>query len=271
LALEARGLPFLWVKLQLYSFALQEGILPLEARTELIVRGFETSYLFLEVFASTVTNTPLVLIPNVYPFAAVCAWVFIVKVMYSKYQIFLDVESREATDQLLLEMQKVFASKSASREDFCCKAGIMMETLLRDARTRDNSLIEPFLTIRSKMAAGLYYDGIARLTELSRPRSSPSIYEAKVMLPSPPSATMSSHTSSPFVSSDDLSTPRTLDLTPSEAFNGKPVLADFWEGTPGRLVATPGKLDMEWLADAFLQGEGAGTPGFVAPGLLMVQ
>jgi hypothetical protein len=243
----------------------------LEARTELIVRGFETSYLFLEVFASTVTNTSLVLLPNLYPFVGVCAWMFILKVMYSRYQIYLDAESREATDRLLREIQTVFASIGTSREDFCSKAGMMMETLLKDARRKhNNALIEPFLTIRSKMAAGLYYDGIARLNQLSRPRqmSTSSMYEAKILLPSPPSATMSSHSSSPFMSSDDLSTPRTIDLTPSDSLNGKPLLGEFWDG---RIVAEPEKVNLEWLADAFLQGQGAGAPGFVAPGLLMVQ
>jgi hypothetical protein len=264
-------MPFLWVKLQLYSFALQEGILPFEARTELIVRGFETSYLFLEVFASAVTDTPLVLLPNLYPFVGVCAWMFILKVMYSRYQIYLDVESREVTDRLLRETHKVYASKGISCEDFCTKAGMMMETLLGDARRKhNNALIEPFLTIRSKMAAGLYYDGVARVAHLSRPRemSNSSMYEAKILLPCPPSATMSSHSSSPFMSSDDLSTPRTIDLTPSDSLNGNSVLAEFWDG---RIVAEPEKVNMEWLADAFLQGQGAGAPGFVAPGLLMVQ
>jgi hypothetical protein len=262
--LESRGLPFLWVKLQLYSYALQEGILlPLEARTELIVRGFESSYLLLQVFASTVTNSPLVLLPNLYPFAAVCAWMFILKFMYSRYQMYLDVESRDATNRLLLEMQKVFASNSTSREDFCCKAGIMMDTLLEDARTKDNSLVEPYLTVRSKMAAGLYYDGINRLTELSHPREmkNPSIYETNIMLASPPSVTIPNHTSSPFMSSDDLYIPRTINLTPSEGLNGKPVLGEFWDGTQGRIVAVPGKVNMEWLADAFLQGEGTSATG----------
>lgn len=218
----------------------------------------------------------MAVLPNLYSFTAVCAWMFVLKVMYSKYQMYLDIESKEATDQLLLEVQKVISSKSTSGGDFFWKAGIMMDTLLRDARSNDNSLVEPFLTIRSRMTAGLYHDGIARLNEITRPRqmSTSSVYETKVMLQSPPSVTISSHSSSPFLSSDDLSTPPTTDLTPSESSNGKTVSAEFWGGPQtlgGHLVAEPGKIDMEWLADAFLQGETPGAPGYVSPGLLMVQ
>jgi hypothetical protein len=247
----------------------------LAARTELIVRGFETSYLLLEAFSSTVTNTPMVVLPSLYSFTAVCAWMYILKVMYSRYQIYLDVESRDATEHLLSEMQKVIASKSTCRGDFFWKAGTMMDTLLVDAQANDDNLVEPFLTIRSRMTAGLYYDGLARLTEITRPRerSTSAVYEAKLGLRSPPSGTLSSHSSSPFLSSDDLSTPPTYDLTPSEPMDGKPMF-EFWNAIPvldGPLVAEPGKLDMEWLADAFLQGEAAGTPSYVAPGLLMVK
>jgi len=193
---------------------------------------------------------------------------FILKVMYSRYQMYLDVESKEATDQLLLNMQRVIASKSTSRGDFFSKAGVMMETLLKHARANDNTLVEPFLTIRSRMTASLYHDGVARLTELTRLREvSDSIhYEAKTILPSPP-VSMSSHMSTPFLSSDDL-TP------PSESLNGKPMFAEMWDGTQvldGPMVAEPGKLDMDWLADAFLQSEHTGAPSYVSPGLLMVQ
>ena len=207
-------------------------------------------------------------LPTLYPFTAVCAWMFILKVMYSRYQIYLDVESKEATDQLLFEMQKVIASKSTSQEDFFWNAGVMMETLLKDVRANDNTLVEPFLKIRSRMTAGLYHDGVARLTELTRFRetTNPSLYEARAILPSPP-VSMSSHLPSPFLSSEDL-TP------PSGSINTKPVFAEMWDGTQvldGQLVAEPGKLDMEWLADAFLQSEHTGAPSYVSPGLLMVQ
>jgi hypothetical protein len=274
---EARGLSFLWVKLQLYSYALHDGMLPHTARTEFILRGFEASYHFLETFSTTVATTPLSLLPALHPFSAVCSWMFVLKTLYSRYRMYLDIT---ATEKTLMDVQQLMTSKSQSRGDFCWRAGIYMENLIQDAKANDQSLREPFLGVRSRMAAGLYYDGLGRLSELMNSRdASTNAFEEKVQMTSPPSLTLSSHTSSPFVSSDDLSTPPTTQISvPSESFNEKPMFSEFWTESPGlenAFIAEPAKLDMEWLADSFLTGEGGVAPSdlssFVAPGMLTVR
>jgi len=193
---EARGLSFLWVKTQLYSYALHDGMLPHAARNEFVLRGFESAYHFLEGFQATLSTTPLCLLPALHPFSAVCSWMFVFKTLYSRYRMVLDFA---ATEQTLIDVQKLMASKSQSRGDFCWRAGIYMENLLQDAKNNENNLGEPFLGIRSRMAAGLYFDGLNRLTELTTSRdTSFSSFETKVTFASPISAPISSLHSSPF-------------------------------------------------------------------------
>jgi len=268
---EARGLSFLWVKTQLYSYALHDGMLPQTARTEYILRGFETSFHFLEAFAAAVDTTPLNMLPALHPFSAVCCWMFVLKALYSNYRGYLDIA---ATEKTLKDIQKLMTAKSMARGDFCWKTGLYMENLLQDAKANESNLSEPFLGVRSRMAAGLYYDGLNRLTALTRSPET-SYFETKVIIPSP-SARNSSLTSSPFLSSDDLSTPP-ISLAPAPEFNDKPMFADFWsenQAVENTFFPEP-KIDLEWLADSFLTGEGGLTPSalstYVSPGLLMVQ
>ena len=154
-----------------------------------------------------------------------------------------------------------------------------MEHLLQDAKNNENNLGEPFLGVRSRMAAGLYFDGLNRLTKLSTSHdTSFSSFETKVSLASPISAPVSSLTSSPFLSSDDLSTPPTSQI-PAPVFpTEKPMFTEFWTENPSLdnpYAPDTSKLDMEWLADSFLTGEGGVVPSdlsnYVSPGLLMVQ
>ena len=179
-----------------------------------------------------------------------------------------------------MDIQQLMASKSQSRGDFCWRAGIYMEHLIQDAKANEQTLGGPCLGVQSRMAAGLYYDGLGRLTELMNSRDpSANAFETKVMMTSPPSLTLSSLTSSPFLSSDDLSTPPTSQISaPSESFNEKPMFSEFWtesQAVENAFVAEPAKLDMEWLADSFLTGEGGVAPSdlssFVTPGMLMVR
>jgi hypothetical protein len=274
---EAHGLSFLWVKIQLYSYALHDGMLPHSARTEFILRGFEASYHFLEEYLSTLRDTPICLLPALHPFSAVCGWMFVLKTLYSRYSLYLDVS---ATEKTLMDIQKTMASNSQSRGDFCCRAGVYMERLLQDAKANDQNLGEPFLGVRSRMAAGLYYDAIGRMTELtnSNDSSSNNFYETKVMLASPPSVSLSSHTSSPFQYSDDLSTPPTSQVPLPESFIEKPMFAEFWTDSQtmeNTFITVPTKVDLDWLADSFLTGEGGAGPSdinsYVAPGMLMAQ
>jgi hypothetical protein len=184
-----------------------------------------------------------------------------------------------ATERALMDVQKVMASKSQSRGDFCWRAGIYMDNLLQDAKNNENNLGEPFLGVRSRMAAGLYFDGLNRLTDLTTSRDTTfSSFETKVSFASPISAPLSSLTSSPFLSSDDLSTPPTSQLPPPAFVTEKPMFTEFWTENPSAdnaYVPDTSKLDMEWLADSFLAGEGGVAPsdlsGYVSPGLLMVQ
>jgi hypothetical protein len=248
-------------------------MLPQSAREEFILRGFEASYHFLEAFSATVATTPLSLLPALHPFSAVCSWMFVLKILYSRYRVYLDPDRTEKT---LQDIQQVM-SKSQNRGDFCWRAGIYMEHLIRDAKSKEQTLGEPFLGVRSRMAAGLYFDGLGRLTELMN-SGDPfvNVFETKVMITSSPSVTLSSHTSSPFLSSDDLSTPPTSQVAaPSESFNEKPMFSEFWteqQALENAFVAEPSKLDLEWLADSFLTGEGGVAPSdissFVAPGML---
>ena len=252
-------------------------MLPHTARTEFVLRGFEASYHFLEAFSTTLATTPLSLLPTLHPFSAVCGWMFALKTLYSRYRMYLDTS---ATEKTLMDIQQLMASKSESRGDFCWRAGIYMDHLLQDAKANEQTLGEPFLGVRSRMAAGLYYDGLGRLTELMNSRDpSSDAFETKFMMTSPPSLTLSSLTSSPFLSSDDLSTPPTSQVAgPSESFNEKPMFSEFWtesQGMDNAFVAEPAKLNMEWLADSFLTGEGGVAPSdlssFVTPGMLMVR
>jgi hypothetical protein len=273
---EARGLSFLWVKTQLYSYALHDGMLPQSARTEFVLRGFESAFHYLEAFAATLSTNPLSLLPALHPFSAVCSWMFVFKILYSRYRMYLDFA---ATERALMDVQKVMASKSQSRGDFCWRAGIYMDNLLQDAKNNENNLGEPFLGVRSRMAAGLYFDGLNRLTDLTTSRDTTfSSFETKVSFASPISAPLSSLTSSPFLSSDDLSTPPTSQLPPPAFVTEKPMFTEFWTENPSAdnaYVPDTSKLDMEWLADSFLAGEGGVAPsdlsGYVSPGLLMVQ
>ena len=275
--LEARGLSFLWLKIQLYSYALHDGMLPPSARTEFILRGFEASFHFLETFTATVVTTPTCMLPALHPFSAVCSWMFVLKTLYSRYRMYLDIA---ATEKALVDAQAVMSSSSQTRGDFCWRASIYMETILQDAKANgEQNLGDPFLGIRSRMAAGLYFDGLAHLTHLTNSHDTPifSGLETKIVL-SPPSGHGSSHTSSPFLSSDDLSTPPTTQLPPPSFTVEKPMFADGWshdQTVDNTFVPEASKVDMDWLADSFLTGEGGVAPadlsGYVSPGLLMVQ
>ena len=186
--------------------------------------------------------------------------------------MYLDIS---ATEKALVDIQKVMTLKSQTRGDFCWRAGVYMDNLLQDAKANEQNLGEPFLGVRSRMAAGLYFDGFGRLTELLTRDPTFNAFETKVILASPISAPLSSLDSSPFLSSDDLSTPPTSHLPPPAFSTEKQMFADYWtESQPMQNVYGP-KLDMEWLADSFLTGEGGVAPGdlsnYVAPGLLMVQ
>lgn len=275
---EARGLSFLWVKTQLYSYALHDGMLPPSARNDFILRGFDSACHFLATFSAALSTTPLSLLPALHPFSAVCSWMFVYKTLYSRYRMYFDTS---ATEQVLIDVQKLMASKSQARGDFCWSVAVYMDNLLQDARNNNlnENPGEPFLEVRSRMAAGLYFDGLNRLTQLSTSRdTSFSSFETKVTFTSPISAPLSSHTSSPFLSSDDLSTPPTSQLSPPVFAAQKPMFTGFWTENPmadNAYAPDPSKLDMEWLADSFLTGEGGVAPsdisGYVAPGLLMVQ
>jgi hypothetical protein len=268
---EARGLSFLWVKTQLYSYALHDGMLPPSARAEFILRGFETSFHFLEAFSATVAVTPIYLLPALHPFSAVCCWMFVLKTLFSRYRMYLKVSE---TEQVLVDIQKLMASKSRTQGDFCYRAGIYMDSLLHDAKANDQHLAEPFLGIRSRMAAGLYYDGLARLADLRDPHD---VFETKVLTASPPMG-FSSLTSSPFLSSDDLSTPPATHIPPEYPIE-KPMFSDYWsenQAVENSFIPALPKIDVDWLsADSFSVSEGPFPAGdyssFVAPGLLMVQ
>jgi hypothetical protein len=191
--------------------------------------------------------------------------------------MYLDVS---ATEKTLMDIQKIMASSSQSRGDFCCRAGVYMERLLQDAKANEQNLGEPFLGVRSRMAAGLYYDAIGRMTELTNSHDSPAnnLFETKVMLASPPSISLSSLTSSPFHSSDELSTPPTSQVPLVESFTEKPMFAEFWtenQTMENTFIPVPTKVDLDWLADSFLTGEGGAAPNdfnsYVAPGMLMTQ
>jgi hypothetical protein len=266
---EARGLSFLWVKVQLYSFALHDGMLPQSARTEFILRGFEASYHFLEAFATTIERTPLCLLSALHPFSAVCSWMFVLKTLYSRYRMYLDIS---ATENVLVEIQQGMARASLARGDFCWRAGVDMDTLLRDTRSREQDLGEPFLNIRSRMVAGLYYDGLAKLSEITR--SDNTGFESKHIMSSPASAF--STFSSPYLSSDEMSTPP---MSHNQPFAVEKPTFEFWEqnrAVEQTFIPEASKPGLEWLADSFLMGEGGVAPtqlsGYsVAPGLLMVQ
>jgi hypothetical protein len=190
--------------------------------------------------------------------------------------MYLDIS---ATEKTLVDIQKVMTSKSQTRGDFCWRAGVYMETLLQDAKANEQNLGEPFLGVRSRMAAGLYFDGLGRLTELMTSRDPTfNVFETKVILASPVSAPLSSLSSSPFLSSEDLSTPPTTQLPPPAFSTEKPMFSDYWtesQTMENVYAQDTAKLDMEWLADSFLTGEGGVAPGdlsgYVAPGLLMTQ
>jgi hypothetical protein len=211
-------------------------------------------------------------LPALHPFSVVCSWMFVLKTLYSRYRMYLDIS---ATEKALVDIQKVMTSKSQTRGDFCWRAGVYMENLLQDAKSNEQNLGEPFLGVRSRMAAGLYFDGLGRLTELMTRDSTFDSFETKVILASPISAPLSSLDSSPFLSSDDLSTPPTSQLPPPAFSTEKPMFADYWTESQTMENVYGPKLDMEWLADSFLTGEGGVAPGdlsnYVAPGLLMVQ
>lgn len=249
----------------------------MSARIEFVLRGFETSFHFLEAFSAAVANGPLGLLPVLHPFSAVCSWVYVLKTLYSKYRMYLDVA---ATEKTLVDMQTLMATKSVTHGDFCSRAATYMETLLKDAKASEHNLGEPSLGVRSRMAAGLYFDGLIRQTDLIRSHGTTAntIFESKVLLTSPPSIPISSLTSSPFQSSDDLSTPPTTLLPPPAFPAEKRMLTEFWRESQiveGSIISESVKVDMEWLADSFLTGEGGVAPSdlesYVAPGLLMVQ
>jgi len=251
-------------------------MLPSSARTEFVLRGFEASFHFLETFAATVGATPSSCLPALHPFSAVCGWMFVLKTLYSRYRMYLDIA---ATEKALVDMQKVMASKSTSHGDFCSRAAIYMDTLLKDAKANEHNLGDPVLGVRSRMAAGLYFDGLARYTDLTKSHDPiVNIFESKALLTSPPSISMSSLSSSPFQSSDDLSTPPSSHLPPPVFPVEKPMFTEFWQENQvveSAFFQEPTKLDMEWLADSFLTSEEGVTPkgleSYVAPGLLMVQ
>jgi len=278
LCIEARGLSFLWLKIQLYSYALHDGMLPPSAKTEFILRGFEASFHFLETFSLTVSNTPNRMLPALHPFSAVCSWMFVFKALFSRYRMYLDVGE---TEKALVDAQQVMSSSSQFHGDFCWGAAVYMDNLLQDAKANaEQSLGDPYLRTRSRMAASLYYDGLAHLAHLAKSRESPNFtLETKILL-SPPSVQGSSFASSPFLSSDDLSTPpASQHPPPSFAPIEKPNFSDInWsheQAVDNTYVPDASKIDMEWLADSFLTGEGGVAPSdvskYVSPGLLMAQ
>jgi hypothetical protein len=273
---EARGLSFLWVKIQLYSYALHDGVLPPSARAEFILRGFETSYHFLEVFSSTLAVSPFCSLPALHSFAAVCSWMFVLKALYSRFQMYLDIS---ATEEKLVEIQKMMTSNSEAGDDFCGTAGKYMETLLANAKVNERNLGEPYLAVRSRMAAGLYYDGVLRYTDLMNPRdlTAKSLCETKPILTSPQPAPLCSLSSSPFLSSDGLETPP-CHLPQLESLCEKPMFEGFWNETETvdtTFMSESSKVHTEWFADSYVTDDGNMTRGdlskYVSPGLLMVQ
>jgi hypothetical protein len=236
---------------------------------EFILRGFEASYHFLDVFAATMERTPMCLLSALHPFSAVCSWMFVLKALYSRYRMYLDIS---ATENVLVELQQCMARASLVRGDFCWKAGVDMDILLRDTKSRKQDLGEPFLNIRSRMAAGLYFDGLSKVSEITR--SDTIGFESKHVMPSPASAL--STFSSPYLSSDEMSTPP---MSHNRPFVVEKPAFEFWEhnrAVEQTFIPEASKTGLEWLADSFLMGEGGVTPtqlsGYsVAPGLLMVQ
>jgi len=190
--------------------------------------------------------------------------------------MYLDISE---TEKRLLDVQKIIASQSVSHGDFCSRTGMYMETLFQDAKANERHLGEPYLAVRSRMAASLYYDGLGRLSDISnsRDRSCGSVLDTKPSLTSPPSAPLSSIHSSPFLSSEDLSTPRTCQIPAPESLNGKQ-MEDFWTDdqiVDEMFIPEVAKASMDWFAESFLNGESSIThtdlSKYVAPGLLTVQ
>src|SRR5262245_47776145 len=105
---ESCGSSFLWVKIQLYSYALHEGMIPSSAKSEFIVRGFEACFHFLNSFSSVISNISVFMLPALYNFGAVCSWMFILKALYSQYRIYVNVD---ATEKILVDAQAIIASK----------------------------------------------------------------------------------------------------------------------------------------------------------------
>jgi hypothetical protein len=182
--------------------------------------------------------------------------------------VYLDISS---TEKILVDIQRIMTRQSVTRGDFSWKTGVYMDTLFQDAKAREYVVSEPFLGVRSRMAAGLYFDGLARLAEIRR--SDNIVYETKVAV-TPPSTSLS-NLSSPLLSSDDMSTPPTSRMPTFH--HEKPIFTDYWnENHGGHSFAPETKVDMDWLADSFLLGESGVPPAElsvygVAPGLLMVQ
>jgi hypothetical protein len=259
-----------WTKVQLYACALHDGMLSPQERPGYILRGFDASCCILETFERIVEAEGTSGLSGMYGFATVCAWMFVFKVWCSQYRMYLDVDAME---KVLAEVQGTMIAKSVRTGDFCWRSGVYMEHLLRDSKSNDLCLgMEPCLTTRSRMAAGLYFDGLARVNSLLKSRErSHSTVDTKVILSPPPSHFSSS--SSPFLSSDGLSTPP-ISHIPPPSFT-KPMFSEIWtaEQTAGStFVADPSKFDMDWLADSFLTGEDASNlSAYVSPGLLVVQ
>jgi len=266
---EVRDLSFLWLKIQLYSFALHDGILPEQSRVEFILRGFEASFHFLGMLKDTVEVTPVYMLPVLHQFSAVCAWMFVFKTLYSKYRMYLDVN---ATENALKDLPEIMTAHSQVHGDFCSKSGVMMESLLHNARLSDNDL---FLGVRSRMAASLYYDGVSRFNRV-KTQVHESV-ERKISLSSPPQATFcNSLTSSPMLSSD-LSTPPPIKTAEPGFFPEKPTFTEFWtdhESTvEGTFIPELPRIEGDWAIEPYLcEGHiGSEISACVAPGMLMVQ
>jgi hypothetical protein len=244
-----------------------------QARSEFILRGFETSYHYLQTFSQAIVSTPIYLLPALQPFAAVCSWIFVLKTLYSQFQMYLDISETEKT---LIDIQKIISSKSETQGDFANSTGVYMDTLFRDAKANERHLTEPFSSIKSRMAAGLYYDGLARCDDLmSGGHRSSSVYETKPSLASPEQRPLSnSLSSSPFLSSDDLSTPPICNMPAPESLSEKQMIEGYWnevQSVDSTFVPEVSKISVDWLTDLTNEGPRGDMSKYVAPGLLMVQ
>ena len=212
---------------------------------------------------------PVNMLPALYQFSAVCAWMFVFKTVYSKYRMYLDVP---ASENALKDLPEMMIGLSQARGDFCSKSASMMESLFHDALSSDS---DPFLGVRSRMAASLYYDGMNQVRHLETQDNE--CIETKIIMHSPPEATFcNSLTSSPMLSSN-LSTPPPTKTAEPKFLVEKPMFTEFWAENESTVESTfipelP-KIEGEWVIDSYLcEGHvGPEISACVAPGMLIVQ